>query len=119
MCNDSGACEGCAMDSQCPPETPRCDTSDDMCKCGAAETCPDGEKANICSGTETDAKCICGKEDVTQNNGQCDTSAILPKCLNDAIPPIFVVGDTSSTCKVYAPCNYFPSEVIVENYYIK
>lgn len=50
VCDGQGACVGCLMDGDCPPETPNCDTRNSIC---VSAQCGDGDK----NGDETDVDC--------------------------------------------------------------
>ena len=112
----------CGSNAQCSGATPQCDTSispptciacDDsfcqqplpycvplgvtgegQCQCGLSTTCGTADQTgNRCTESDATGVCVCGE------TALCTPGSTVEACLNNAVPPTFVPGDTESTCK--------------------
>ena len=92
---DTSTCVACTNNGECPAWLPRCDGG--TCKCGTITDCDPNNKqlVNTCSSSDESGTCVCGS-----TSASCTENSQLGKCRNNAEPPIFVLGDIESTCKV-------------------
>ena len=117
----SGKCL-CGTNDQCSGATPKCDTTtspagcvacdasfctqplpwcvpagttgEGSCQCGSSADCGTTDQTgNICTASDATGMCMCG------TNPVCTADSTVAACLNSAVPPVFVAGDDSSTCK--------------------
>ena len=95
--NTPATCVACDSDF-CSQPLPYCvptgETGAGSCQCGGASDCGTTDQTgNLCTTSDASGVCMCGE------SALCTSGSTVATCLNNASPPVFEAGDSTSTCK--------------------